>query len=287
MKDCFAVLLIIIFSIVNLFSQTPYNADFEEWVMPPSNANEEPFGWKTSNSAGIKNLLTVTKYSDQVYSGKYAAKLQSVSLIGFVSFRGKIGIYNYGFDNTIIPGGAYSYRPDSVYGHYIFYPVDKYEKFVSLIFLTKWRGSYRDTIGYGAFLESERKDAFTRFSFPVEYKSIERPDSILFIISSIGSRWPGTTIIVDNIKFTGGVSKSEFENSPSTLSLYPNPANYHINLSGLVTKAKVEIFDLSGKLLYSDIHEHENVRISLVEFTNGIYYLKTNGFTKLFTVVRA
>lgn len=268
-----------------ILSQTPYNSDFEEWETSPSSPFENPVGWKTSNGAMGFNILNVTKTSDQVYSGKYAAKLESVSLIGFASARGTIGIYEYDPIHFIRPGGRFTKRPDSISGQYIFYPVDKDENFISLVYLTKWNGESRDTIGLGSYIDSERKDTFTRFVYPIEYRNNDTPDSILFGISSLGSRWPGTTIIVDNIQFIGDFMVNADENPQSKLTIYPNPANEHITLKGLKAKTKVEIFDINGTMHFSEILDSENSSISTLRFPPGLYCVKTLEYTGLFKVI--
>jgi hypothetical protein len=284
MKYLYVSLLSLIFISESLFSQTPINSDFEEWIVPPSKTYEVPVGWNTSNGVIDLNIVNVTKYTDQVNSGSYAVKLESGHLIGLAHTEGTIGIYKYDSSATFLPGSAYKDRPDSITGQFIFYPSFN-KKFLSLIYLTKWNGMSRDTIGHGSFIDSDKKETFTRFSYPVQYTSEERPDSILFIISSFGSQWPGTVSIIDNIQFIGDVVKNEDLNPDTEITLFPNPANNQITLKGLKNNTKVEIYDLNGSLLYSDIHDQENSIISTFGYPDGLYLLKTRDFAKLFKVV--
>ncbi|MFZ1704020.1 MAG: T9SS type A sorting domain-containing protein [Saprospiraceae bacterium] len=268
-----------------VLSQTPYNSNFEEWGMYPSKPYLEVVGWNTSNGWLDDEIINVTRHTDQVYSGNYAAKLQTKGFNNMVNASAAIGIFKMNSDFRIVPGEAYSYRPDSITGYYIYYPVSG-DIFATYIILTKWNGLYRDTIGRGAFLTSDKVNTFNRFSFPVNYSSNSMPDSITFLITMANSlARPGSFSIVDNIQFIGGVSKNEELNAYTKLTLFPNPASTQINLNGLESKTLVEIYDLTGRLYYSDIHEVGEGSISTLNFPSGLYFIKAKGLAKLFNVV--
>ena len=69
------------------------------------------------------------------------------------------------------------------------------------------------------------------------------------------------------------------------LSVYPNPSNgeFTINI-GNETMSKIHVFDISGKLVFSDkiVNKTENHTLNLSYLTNGIYILKlsNNEYTK-------
>ena len=52
------------------------------------------------------------------------------------------------------------------------------------------------------------------------------------------------------------------------ITVYPNPTSDIVNLSGLSSTDKVEIRDLSGRIVFSS---NEATTISLNEFSSGIY----------------
>jgi hypothetical protein len=86
--------------------------------------------------------------------------------------------------------------------------------------------------------------------------------------------------------FTGGlyldnvVNSIEEQNSISALSLYPNPANDHVNLSYTLTDSRsitFSVYDASGKVVEagtsSQAQEGENsILISVAELPDGIYF---------------
>ena len=84
------------------------------------------------------------------------------------------------------------------------------------------------------------------------------------------NRIDGTTVGVDNV---------ELEN---TLSIYPNPAkdNFSINLKGaLVNDINVNIYDVTGKLVYNNIMKNNTTLVNTKEWTNGIYQVHMSSDT--------
>lgn len=65
---------------------------------------------------------------------------------------------------------------------------------------------------------------------------------------------------------TLGVENKSIENQEITI--YPNPTSNVVNLSGLNSSDRVEIRDLSGRIIYSST---ATTNISLNDFSNGIY----------------
>jgi hypothetical protein len=61
-------------------------------------------------------------------------------------------------------------------------------------------------------------------------------------------------------------------------SVYPNPANdkFTIQLDELKAQGKIEIFDLTGKLIYFQNINGKNTEINTKEFSAGIYFIKIN-----------
>ncbi len=78
-------------------------------------------------------------------------------------------------------------------------------------------------------------------------------------------------------------------NNELEVKLYPNPANQIINISlpDNLNKAKVSIFDLSGKSVHeSDLRENKNV-LRLDGLDSGMYFirLEINGYSKIYKIV--
>lgn len=82
----------------------------------------------------------------------------------------------------------------------------------------------------------------------------------------------------------------------STMQLFPNPANNHLNITFELKKAealKLELFDISGKLIYSSningVTGFNHLDFPLSVFSNGIYtlHLNADGFAGVSKVVIA
>ncbi|MBP9884087.1 MAG: T9SS type A sorting domain-containing protein, partial [Chitinophagales bacterium] len=69
----------------------------------------------------------------------------------------------------------------------------------------------------------------------------------------------------------------------STMQLFPNPANNQLNITFELKKAealKLDLFDISGKLIYSSningVTGFNHLDFPLSAFSNGIYTLRLN-----------
>jgi outer membrane protease len=81
----------------------------------------------------------------------------------------------------------------------------------------------------------------------------------------------------------------EIKDSPNELSfdIYPNPGTgkFNLDFSGLVGNYKIEIYNLTGSLLKSDIlnlHEDDSRDIDLSGYEKGMYIIRvTNGTSNM------
>ncbi|MBA3704485.1 MAG: T9SS type A sorting domain-containing protein [Bacteroidetes bacterium] len=76
-----------------------------------------------------------------------------------------------------------------------------------------------------------------------------------------------------NITFcaTTGVNKLSTAN---TFVIYPNPANDYIVIEGLNIDSKIELYDILGRKVFSQITNNSNTKIDVSEFNQGIFFLK-------------
>ena len=65
------------------------------------------------------------------------------------------------------------------------------------------------------------------------------------------------------------------ENSLSMVVAYPSPANENISLKGLELGAPIQLFDATGKLVYSAKVNREVVTLNVKNYAEGIYTLKS------------
>jgi hypothetical protein len=269
-------------------AQTPSNSDFESWANPPSKTYENPVGWSTSNDiVGDFGLTNVTKVTSPVQSGTYATKLESIDIFGLSTASALVGIVNINpLDQSLTPGAAYTSRPDSITGFFQYTPASG-DNFLVLAIFTKWNGISRDTIGSAKFVEDETINTYTRFSIPVEYENATIPDSLTFIISSsevLNNAIPGSIAFVDNINFVGSTTNISKHYLNNLVELFPNPANEFISVQGLPYSLKVQINNIHGQVLKSQIFNTNFNRINIADLPNGLYNLKGEGISKRFIV---
>jgi len=69
------------------------------------------------------------------------------------------------------------------------------------------------------------------------------------------------------------------ENEPDQPLIYPNPANEDIFIQN-VGESKVELYNLTGKLLITDAQNTPSRRLHIAGFCSGIYFLKISGSTR-------
>jgi hypothetical protein len=62
-------------------------------------------------------------------------------------------------------------------------------------------------------------------------------------------------------------------------NVYPNPFVDYVNIDGLVQK--VSVFDLNGKLIFSDTPNSFNTKIDLSQLEGAIYIVEVNGMHRL------
>jgi PKD repeat protein len=59
------------------------------------------------------------------------------------------------------------------------------------------------------------------------------------------------------------------------VSIHPNPNNGTFIIEGLEVGASIVIYDMSGRLVYSNAIEDENMEVKLDQVRSGLYYLQT------------
>ena len=68
------------------------------------------------------------------------------------------------------------------------------------------------------------------------------------------------------------------ENSDNGVTVFPNPSNVIVNLTTERDFNKVEIYDLTGRMIYSN-QQVENGEISLGNLEDGVYMMRVNDDT--------
>lgn len=90
---------------------------------------------------------------------------------------------------------------------------------------------------------------------------------------SLIGEWPYNCVDTSSCYTTFGVSLNEINNS--LLSVQPNPSNgsFELNLPSKNQSARIEIFDLNGQIMFSEVTEETNYKIELPKIAKGTYIL--------------
>lgn len=105
--------------------------------------------------------------------------------------------------------------------------------------------------------------------------------------TKIGIAVPAGGYNINWIKFTSTSLKSANENESAIsegneLSIYPNPAGDYLNISTseLNIGSQLDIYDISGKMIRSEIITDTNMMLDLSQVNPGVYFVKVNGSVK-------
>ena len=80
---------------------------------------------------------------------------------------------------------------------------------------------------------------------------------------------------------------SVYEIETETISAYPNPTNGLININA-TENSTIKLFDINGKLVFSEIASNNTTLINITHFENGVYILsvENNGIAKNKKIVK-
>jgi hypothetical protein len=66
---------------------------------------------------------------------------------------------------------------------------------------------------------------------------------------------------------------STVEATGESFNFYPNPASEKIIVNGMKHRSTIEIFSITGKLMYKSVSQSSSKQISLTDFQPGVYIL--------------
>ena len=89
-----------------------------------------------------------------------------------------------------------------------------------------------------------------------------------------------TEIVSVVIEICAGIE----ENSLSMVVAYPSPANENVSFKGLELGAPFQLFDATGKLVYSSKVNREIVTLNVKNYAEGVYTLKSEKAGKVGSV---
>ena len=203
------VLTVVFFSCNNkpeeiTYQQSIPNSDFENWE--ELSGVWEPSEWNTSNFNlyDIVSFTTVTKDSENAYSGNFCPRLETKSQLVSGETVKVVGLLTLGiFDINIATKEAVVYggmptqsKPVALEGYYKYSAVGIDSCFIDISLFT----NQQDTVAKGRF-SSSSKSEWTLFNIPLKYKSGNDPDNMnIIILSSDTSIFEaGSTLWVDKL----------------------------------------------------------------------------------------
>ena len=76
-----------------------------------------------------------------------------------------------------------------------------------------------------------------------------------------------------------GVQVEEAPAKKTEVQLYPNPATNNVQLSGIEKGTSVEVYDLTGRILFKDKAQSDRMEISVAKWNAGVYLVRAAGKT--------
>ena len=291
--------------------------DFETWNPPPFGF-PNPQGWTSANIFGsaINDTVCHKATSPDVHSGNFSMKLETIKL-GF-NLGASAGVPDtvcFALTGNIVsspslsikPGFPFTGRPSSLQYYYKYSPSGN-DSATAGMFLTKWMGSYRDTVAKGKAVMGAIS-GFTLDSVPLSYNPVYatsgNPDTaiIYFASSNIrsiavltggvlsiqyNSTKIGSKLWVDDLMLTPVGIK---ENGLNELTnIFPVPATETLNLTFKNNKwRKIIISNPCGNEVENTETENNDLIINTSKYPSGVYYLTVQqksgeNFTKKFVV---
>lgn len=277
------------------------NGDFEDWGFydlddkgQVINLYEVPNGnWTTNNRITLLFASlppVVTKITEDVVSGNYAAKITSGYVNGSFPVAGLLGTGFFTIDilnpiNSYKPGAPFTERPSCFNGHYKYTPVGTdTAEFYTL--LTKWRvaENFRDTIGIAYNIETNVVDQWTPFELPFTYFSDEDPDTIItvFTPSIQGDLVPagvvgnGSTLIIDDLMlgYEGECMVGINEVNELDYIFLQSESSFSIEINGTdFGPTKITMIDASGRILLQEVMNQPRKIIDIAHIDTGIYFV--------------
>ena len=251
-----------------------FNGDYELWeqVQFPPKLND----WNLQNkSSGIDR-------TSEAKTGQYALKLTTYLGEENNQQRAQAGYLTSGYWDDIcgcVQGGSpYTLTKDTLAFWYKYAPVNGDVAQVYLDFK-------KNNVSCGGInLDLSVSTIYKYQEIPFQLGTV--PDHV--IIQAISSLWNnkavsyvGSTLILDNMFFKSSINYSNLKSIEAypQLSLWFNENAKTLNVSPVnVLMERVDIFDISGKKVYSEVNP--NSKLNITNLANGIYFVKIKAFNK-------
>jgi len=142
--------------------------------------------------------------------------------------------------------------------------------------LTRFNGTSNDTIANGKF-EFDSTVSYTPFQITLNYVSSLNPDSItIYIINSkviVSGNVVCHLLYLDNLALTNSASGIGNVNSnENRISVFPNPSSGKFTFQTDRDITVLNIYDVSGKLVYSQKNISAMNNIDISAYADGVFF---------------
>lgn len=263
-------------AVISLGAQTIPNSGFETWVNNTESFQtySVPQNWitmdviQTAFSGDSTFVLHSVVPASTSHSGTSAVRMQTDvssngdTMGGVIYSVNSLADMSPLFNGNGVPGFTINSRPANLTGYYRM-NVSAGDTGLCAMILCRWNTSTqtRDTLFYTESLAFPgSQSSWTGFSFPITYSSGATPDTCLIafgLISLNSSTNINSFLDIDDLSFNGTVPIGINEQtSVSGGNFYPNPMTDRAEIrfeGALLDNASLEIYDLSGKLIRTDL----------------------------------
>lgn len=286
------------------------NPGFEQWediLVSDQDTIREPVDWsslKTSDDPTLSSLApNVLTRSMDAHTGSYSIELTNVK-----SFIVANGVATNGrMHPNINTALAYMYtdpedgqwntpftgRPDSIAGWINYSPQENDTLQIQAV-LHQGFGKRPDPdymenwIGEAVYETPEHSEGgWVRFSAPFNYNHESVPEYILVILNSGNGFSPveGSVLRVDDLEMIYNAPQSNLNSLLQSEGFLYVASNRQIILKDLdhVLFQNVQVYDISGKLLWTHKLTSDQIDITPAQLNKGLYLVKLSGRERIFT----
>jgi hypothetical protein len=266
------------------------NAGFENWENAGTSV-DEPTDWssiKTSDDPTLAGFAPVVwGQSTDAHSGSYSLEMTNVSVFGVVAngivtngrvhadFDPNLGyVFTDQSDNSW--NQSFTDKPDSLVGWYKFSPSGSDKAKVEAVLHTgnaqiPENGTLSNWVANARADFTSSTSSWTRFSAPFYYYNNSTPQYILLVLTSGDSTIAvnGSQLLLDDLELIYlPASVNEF-NSSIDCRFWDNVL--YADFSSMIEPTIVEVFDLSGKKVFSQRVNGLSTKEFYFDFPKGMY----------------
>ncbi|MBP7076131.1 MAG: PCMD domain-containing protein [Bacteroidales bacterium] len=288
MKRILLLCTIISICVLSTAQTTLPNMDFEDWqqsstfipywiCLPTST-------WASGNPAATITGTYPTYRTEDSQSGSFAACLETLDIYGNTASGNLFtGWFESAFINSQAHFGVpFTGKPTAFRGWYKYTPANQSGGTIDTCsiyaVLSRWNGSERVEIARAELYTYTTVSSYTYFDLPFNYYNSLIPDTIAVIFSSskhgdIFQGGIGSKLYVDNIDLYYDLSSVQ-PNHAGVNEVHILFDSYGKNISverNYVKPASIELFDMTGKKLYSYSIEGLKREMNFDGLRTGIY----------------